>query len=242
MPIDVTATYDGSTIVSLAKQTSVDVKYGSTLLFTLSAAGTKTLTCKDKVMNANVTVGSKTLPCKDKMMSTNVVVKATKSTYTLIDGKTLTGSWGGKTIQWAYSASNVNKRAPTKSTSGSQTRLTQAKATSSMYQGAYATTTTHNLTGYTKLVLKYDIVTTGTVADVRLLRVSLFAGKSMPTTYQSDATYSKQTSGVKAGNTLTNQTLSLTITGGTGFYVGIGLNQSNGDIGGYINITSLHAE
>ena len=79
MPIDVTATYSGSTIVSLSRQSSVDVKYGSTTLATLTAASTKTLSCSGKVMNANVTVGSKTLSCSGKLMKTNVVVTAVTS-------------------------------------------------------------------------------------------------------------------------------------------------------------------
>lgn len=52
---DVSAIYDGKTIVTLS-------------------LGTKTLNCSGKVMKTNVTINGKTIECKDKLMRSNIII------------------------------------------------------------------------------------------------------------------------------------------------------------------------
>lgn len=268
MSINVDVSYNGNTIATLSDQISVPVTYGGNTIVTINSAGIKTLGCANKYMSTNVGIGSSILNCSGKIMSTDIVLTATEADTKLylIKGNPIdlctdvTRTWISSNIRWSNKWSGQYRNAPSISTSGDYITITNGTTstnTTNIYVGAYqagasnAGTPTgglyNDLTGYTKLVLKYDLTTTGSVSDYRKFMVALYA----TTTAMSSAWYVLQyaddvvsSTPIKAGVTLTDQTLTLDLSKNGGYMlVGICANeQSNPGVRGTITVKELYAE
>ena len=154
-----------------------------------------------------------------------------------------------------YSNDSATRHAPTVGTDSSgkyrtlENGVTYTSGTT-LHQGVYEAGTSgsglvNDLTGYSKLILNYDFVTTGTSSQYRSIFITLFAAKNWiwASYRQTDTSYIKSTDRIRANQTLTNQTLQLSISGGGFVQVGIGLNATqNPGVKGTLTIKELYAE
>ena len=124
----VTAKYGTTTLFSgLNVGASAAVAYNGSTILTINATGTKTLSCKDKMMKTNVTVGGKTLNCANKIMSNDVVFTTTQWSNRLFGSGTNVG-FGGCPV---YGGSQ-----PTFSVNSAKTQITyDVKAINSWVHG-----------------------------------------------------------------------------------------------------------
>lgn len=267
MAINLDVTYDGNTIATLENQASVPIIYNNATIATLSAAGTNTIACANKLMATDLIIGDKTLACAGKVMSSNIGLTATAASTRLYlfggdpidECLSVTRKWAASSIRYT-SEGNATQNTPTISTDSTGKYRTVRNGTSSsgsnMLQGAYVAGETTSqgavlgmitdLTGYSKIVLEYDLVTTGTNSDYRKFQVHLFASKSWcwASQYQTNATNKVTSSLYKAGVTLTDQKLELPISNTGGYVqVGIGVNErTNRGVIGTVTIKALYAE
>ena len=104
---------------------------------------------------------------------------------------------------------------------------------------------TNNLTGYSKIVMNYDMKIEGSPGTYRKFNVTMFASKSTvwESNYQNSATNYSSVNTWSSSGTFSNLTSSLNISGGGYVQVGIGLNQnSNPGVKGTITIKDIHVE
>lgn len=268
MAINVDVTYNGNSIATLENVASAPITYNGNTIATLTDAGTKTLSCAGKMMATDVAIGGKTLSCAGKIMASDVLLTSTvvDTKLYLIKGNPIdlctdvTRTWIQSNIRWSNQWSSQTRQNPTINTSGTYLTIrngTSSTSGSGVYVGAYQAGATsagsptgglyNDLTGYSKLVLKYDLTTTGSVSDYRKFMVGLYA----TTTAMSSSWYVLQyaddviaSTPVKAGVTLTDQTLTLNLTKGGGYMlVGICANEhSNRGVVGTITVKELYAE
>lgn len=166
----------------------------------------------------------------------------------VIDGVTPSPVAGGS---WSSIAMKRNSTsvgtAPTMQTMGSLIVMLQGYAgVPNENTGAYVSGTAIDFTRHRRLVLDFNIVTVGnSPSSSRRAYVTLLGDKSKMTAsrrqYDCELTNNIYNSvGYQAGTSLNNLTMELDISNATGnYYIGIGLNTDNSDIGVVISINSL---
>ena len=213
--VDIAVTYNGSTITSLSQVASCEVKYGSTSLFTLSAAGTKTLTCNGKYMTSNVTVGSKTLTCSGKVAVSNIVVTATaakkyliqngnvQSGYTFTSTTTSTGTIEGVNIPFTMRGFDAN------SVSSNYRRLRENVTGYANREGAYYLNANISFANWSKLRCTFYASHNSTDGTGRYCRLYIYKNTA---TYLDSGTKGTNFQYVQAGTSSSTKDISLTST------------------------------
>ena len=161
----------------------------------------------------------------------------------------ITNGWVASPLRdksWSYPQTS-NGMYPTINTSGTYFKATcgHTWTGNDCYSGCVITgdSTNHltnDLTGYTKIIINYDISLAGSTGQYYGINIKLFASKTWLTGWQNDAAY-KTTKSHK--NSATNQTITTSISGGGFIEVGVGINQeTNAGSEGTITIKEIYAE
>lgn len=169
----------------------------------------------------------------------------------------ITRQWAASGIRYS-SSSGATKYAPTIGTSSDGYRTITNGATwtsgTSIRMGAYVSGTSNagminSLTGYSRLILEYDITLSGSPGQYRKYQAALFATKKWiwDSEYQSWASNSEHQGAItqaiyQTAGTTSNQTLSINLSGGGYVQIGIGSSQNyNPGVQGTIKVKALYA-
>jgi len=236
--IDVSVTYGGSEITTISQVASCQVKYGTTSLFTLSSAGTKTLTCNGKVFTSNITVGAKTLSCNGKVATSNIVVTATASTQYLIkNGAVQSGYTFTATTSSSGTIEGVNipftmRGFDSNSVSNNYRRLRENVTGYANREAAYYLNANISFADWSKLRCTFYATHNATDGTGRYCRLYIYKNTA---TYLDSGTKGTNFQYVQAGTSSSTKDISLTSTLKSNCNrISIAVATSYADVSGYI--------